>query len=80
MNPTLAEMKEWLSAKLNREVTVSVVKVAGKKCFLADYINPVAPAVTKLVSDSEDGAITALFLYLSEQPAADADTAANGIA
>lgn len=61
--PTLEKQKAWLSEKLGREVTVSQVTVGGTRHYMADYVNHHAPAM-KLVSDTEEGAITNLFTYL----------------
>lgn len=69
---TPEEMKTWLSEKLGREVTVSLVTVNNTKCFLVDYVNYAAPA-TKLASETEDGAIANLFYYLQDaKPVPDA--------
>lgn len=64
---TTEEMKTWLSQKLGREVTISMVVVQNIKCYLVDYINHSAP-VTKLAGATEDEAIANLFNYLFTQP------------
>ena len=58
------ETKAKLAELLKREPTVSEVTVNGTKGYLVDYINHRAPA-TKLVADTPEGAIDALFVYLS---------------
>jgi hypothetical protein len=75
MSVPFNEMKTWLNEKLGREVTVSLVKIQGVQCYLADYVNHTAPA-KKLASESEEGAIVNLFNYLhvAEQPRIDIQT------
>ena len=63
LQPTTEEMRAWLSQELDREITISQVRLKGIPGFMVDYINHTAPA-TKLVAETEEGAIAALFTYL----------------
>ena len=64
LQPSLDEMKAFLATTLGREVTISKVRVNKDTMFMVDYMNYSAPAL-KLVGESEEEAVRALFTYLS---------------
>lgn len=59
------EKKLWLNNALGREIEVSKVQIKGELKYLVDYINYAAP-VRKLMADTPEGAVDALYEYLSK--------------